>query len=239
MELLSLLGSIPQSERGFEKTADSDTLASTGVLWAECDKLVALGSEGITKLAVERVEEYHGLLKDAIAELHDWDPDEDSESDTDSLASKKGNTSSNRPIDASLERSLQDLSLSHIAVLRERTLVILPTIRVLYPALIKRRILTFPNIDSTSTAESLPTSLCLRSMDTLINHTKQFTEEADEVAGALYAGDEEEVEDRLRKLAEMSKTCVEEVRVDWGGKEDKFTAWAEKWLSRLEEVTRG
>lgn len=239
MELLNLLGSIPQSERGFEKTADSDTLASTGVLWAECDKMVALGSEGLTKLAADRVEEYHGLLKDAIVELHDWDPDEESESDTDSLASNKGNTSSTRPIDASLEQSLQDLSLSHIAALRERTLAILPTIRVLYPALIKRRILTFPNIDSASTAESLPTSLCIRSMDTLINHTKQFTEEADEVAGALYAGNEEEVEDRLRKLAEISKTCVEEVRIDWGGKEDKFTAWAEMWMSRLEEVTRG
>lgn len=239
MELLCLLGSTPQNKHGIEKMAGRDTLASTGVLWAECDKMVALGSVGLTKLAAERAEEYHGLLKDAIAELDEWDPDEDSGSDTDSLISNKGNTSSARPFDAPLEKSLQDLSLSPMADVRKRTLAILRTIRVLYPALIKRRILTFPNIDSTTTAESLPTSSRILSMDTLINHTKQFTEETDEVAGALYAGDEEEVEDRLRKLVEMSKTSVEEVRVGWDGKEDEFTAWAEKWMARLEGIREG
>ena len=111
MELLSLLSSIPQNEHGVEKSLGRDTLASTGVLWAECDKMVALGSAGVAKVAAERVEEYYGLLKDAITELEEWDPDETSESDTDSLPSNKGNTSSPRPIDAPLERSAQDLSL--------------------------------------------------------------------------------------------------------------------------------
>lgn len=239
MEILSLLGSIPQDERGIEKTTGRDTLASTGVLWAECDKMVALGSEGLTKLAAERVEEYHGLLKDAIAELEDWDPDEDSESDTDSLASNKGHTSSAaQPVNSALEKSLEGLSISSIAALRKRALATLRIIRMLYPALIKRRILTFPNIDHTSTAESLPTSSHILSLDILIDHTKQFTEETDEVAGALYAGDEDEVQDRLAKLAEMSKICVEGVRIAWSGKEDEFTAWAEKWMLRLEEVRR-
>lgn len=236
--LLSLLGSIPQDERRIEKTTDRDTLASTGVLWAECDKMQALGSGGLTKLAAERVEEYHGLLKDAIAELEEWDPDEESDSDTESLTFSKGNAST-QPIVTSLEPSLQAHSLSPIAAFRKRTLAMLRIIRVLYPALLKRRILTFPNINSTSTAESLPTFSHILSMDTLVNRTKQFTEETDEVAGALYAGDEEGVEDRLGVLAEMLNTCVEEVRIGWSGKEDEFTAWAEKWSARLEEVRRG
>lgn len=237
MELLSLLNSIPQDERGIEKTTGRDTLASTGVLWAECDKMVALGSEGLTKLAAERVEEYHSLLKDAIAELEEWDPDQDSESDTDSLASSKGPTSSaTRPENPSLEQSLQGLSISPITALRKRTLATLRIIRMLYPALIKRRVLTFLNIDHTSSADGLPTSSQILKMDQLVDYTKQFTEEADEVAGALYAGDEEEVRDRLAKLAGMSKKCVEGVRIGWSGKEDEFTAWAEKWMARLEEV---
>lgn len=238
LELLTLLGSIPQDERGIEKTTGRDTLASTGVLWAECDKMVALGSGGLTKLAAERVEEYHGLLKDAIAEVEEWDPDEESESDAESLTSNKGNTTA-QPIDASLEISLRGLSLSPIAALRKRTLATLRIIRVLYPALIKRRVLTFPNINSTTTAESLPISSHILSMDTLIDYTKQFTEETDEVAGALYAGDEEEVEDRLRELVEISTTCVGETRIGWNGKEDEFTAWAEKWMARLEEIRTG
>ena len=239
MELLSLFGSIPQNEHGVEKTMGRDTLASTGVLWAECDKMVALGLGGVTKLAAERVEQYHGLLKDAITELEHWDPDEDSESDTDSVISNKRNASSARPGDAPLECSLQDLSLSTIGALRKQTLGTLRIIRVLYPALIKRRILTFPNIDTTIAAESLPSSLQIRSLDRVVAHTQQFTEETDEIAGALYAGDEEEVGDRLTKLAEMSKTCVEGIRLSWSGDEDEFTLWAEKWMMRLDEVRRG
>lgn len=186
MKLLSLLSSIPQNEHGAKKTLGRDTLASTGVLWAECDKMVALGSGGVTKVAAQRVEEYHGLLKDAIAELEEWDPDEDSESDTDSPPFNKGNTSSPRPTDAPLEQSVQGLSLS-----RKQTLGALRIIRVLYPALVNRRILTFPNINSTATAETLPSSVQIRSLDKPVDHTQQFTEETDEIAGALYAGDEE------------------------------------------------
>ena len=236
MELLGLLASIPQDEDGIEKTRGRDTLASTGVLWAECDKLVALSLGGLTRLAAERVEEYHGLLKDAIAELEQWDPDEDSDSDTDSLTSNRGKISSARPVDDPLEQSLQSLSLSPIAALRKRTLATLRIIRVLYPALIKRRVLTFPNVNSTTTAENLPLSSQIRNLDDLVEHTKQFTEETDEVAGALYAGDEEEVDDRLRGLVEMSKICVQEVRLSWSGHVDEFTDWGEKWTARVEEV---
>lgn len=239
MELLSLLALIPQDERGIEMTIGRDTLASTGVLWAECDKMVALGAGGVTKLAAHRVEEYHGLLRDAIAELSEWDPDEDSESDTDSLTSDTGTTPSGPPVDASLAQSLQNLSLSPIAALRKRTLATLRIIRFLYPALVKRRILTFHDIDGTTMAEKLPPPSHIRSLDELVEYTKQFTEETDEVAGALYAGDEEEVEKRLTRLAGMSRRCAEGTRLSWSGDSDEFTCWAEKWEVRLEEVRRG
>ena len=239
MELLGLLASIPQNEHGIENTGGRDTLASTGVLWAECDKLVALGSGGLTQVAAERIEEYHGLLKDAIAELEEWDPDDESESDTDSLTSNKGTIPGTQMVDDSLEKSLQSLSLSPIAALRTRALSMLRLIRILYPALLKRRILTFPNINTTTALESLPTPLQVRTLDQIIESTRQFTEETDEVAGDLYAGDENEVDDRLMELANMAKLCVERVRTDWTGKEDEFTGWAEKWMIRLEEVRAG
>ena len=239
MELLGLLASIPQNEHGIENTRGRDTLASTGVLWAECDKMMALGSGGLTQIAAERVEEYHGLLKDAIAELEEWDPDDESESDTDSLTSNKRTIPGTRMVDSSLEKSFQSLSLSPIAALRTRALSMLRLIRILYPALKKRRILTFPNINTTTAAQSLPTLLHVQTLDQLIKDTRQFTEETDEVAGDLYAGDEKEVEDRLMKLANMAKLSVERVHTGWSGKEDEFSGWAEKWIVRLEEVRAG
>ena len=239
MQLLDLLASIPQNEHGIENTGGRDTLAATGVLWAECDKMVASGSGGLTQVAAERVEEYHGLLKDAIAELEEWDPNDEPESDTDSLTSNKGTIPGTLVVDDSLEKSLQSLSLSPVAALRTRTLSILRLIRILYPALLKRRILTFPNINTTTTMESLPTPSQVRILDQLIENTRQFTEETDEVAGDLYAGDEKEVDDRLMELAKMAKLCVERIRTDWSGKEDGFTGWADKWMVRFEEVRAG
>ena len=238
MELLGLLALIPQDEHGIEKTMGRDTLASTGVLWGECDKLVALGSGGLKNLAAGRIQEYYDLLKDAIVELEEWDPEDDAESDTDSVISDGVKNLSTRLVDASLEQSIRDPSLSPIAALRNRTLATLRIIRVLYPAIVKRRILTFHDIDRTTTTENLPSASHVRSLDALVDHTKKFTEETDEVAGALYAGAEEEVNDRLTKLAEISKTCVQRFKFSWDGNEDEFTSWAGKWMARLEEVRR-
>lgn len=235
-ELLGLLGTIPQDERGVDKPRGKDTLASTGVLWEECDKMTSLASNGLVALAVERVEEYHSLLKDAIAELEDWDPDEDTESDSDSLNSRKENMASTLPANVSLDSSLEKVSLSPFAALRKQSLATLRIIRLLYPALVKRRIKTFPNINSVIRFDVLPTVLRIQCLDKLVQCTKEFTEEADEIAGALYAGDEAEVVRRLTALRLMAEECVMAVSRSWAGVEDEFTAWAGKWRARLEEV---
>ena len=235
MELLSLIASIPSDERGVELSTGRNTLASTGVLWAECDKMMELASSGVVSLAIQRTEDYHGLLKDAIQELEEWDPDEDTDSDTDSLSSNKQKPASTPTAD-NLASTLEDLSISRVAILRKHTLVTLRTIRVIYPALKKRRISTFPNITSASTPESLPTSTQIDALDSLIDQAKGFTEAADEIAGALYEGDEEQVERRLRALRESAEACAAGVKKGWKGEEDEFTGWAEKWVARLEEV---
>ena len=237
MELLSLIASIPSDERGIEITTGRNTLASTGVLWAECDKMVELASNGLVSLASQRTEDYHALLKDAIQELEEWDPDEDTDSDTDSLSSNKQRPVSTTTAD-NLAYTLEDLSISSIATFRKRTLITLRTVRVIYPALKKRRISTFPNITSSSTPESLPTSTQIDALDSLIDQAKGFTDAADEIAGALYEGDEEQVERRLRALRESAEACAMGVKKDWKGEEDEFTGWADKWAARLEEVGR-
>ena len=237
MEVLSLIASIPSDEYGIEMSTGRNTLASTGVLWAECDKMVELASNGLVSLAAQRTEDYHGLLKDAIQELEEWDPDEDTDSDTDSLSSNKQKPAST-PTANNLASTLEDLSISSVAILRKRTLLTLRTVRVIYPALKKRRISTFPNITSASTFESLATSIQIDALDSLIDQAKGFTDAADEIAGALYEGDEEQVERRLRALRESAEACAIGFKKGWKGEEDEFTGWAEKWAARLEEVGR-
>ncbi|MCJ1466254.1 hypothetical protein MMC07_004873 [Pseudocyphellaria aurata] len=240
MGLLSLVASIPRNEHGIENVRQ-DVLASTGVVWADCDKMVLLASTGLVELVRQRVEEWHCLLKDAIKELEEWDPDEEEmNSDTDSHSStipiSKSTPVSNQ---SQLASSFEDLSLSPILVLRKRTLAILRTIRVLYPALQKRRVLTFPNIDKQGTPENLPTSSQINGLDSLVSCTQQWTEAADEIAGSLYEGDEQQVEMKLSTLCEATDGCVKKHKQDWNGKEDEFAAWADKWAARLEELRVG
>ena len=80
-----------------------------------------------------------------------------------------------------------------------------------------------------------PSELVLR-FDKLIAYTRLFSEEADEVAGALYAGDEAEVEERLGVLRGKARECVEGVRKGWGEEEDEFSTWSGKWLARMAEL---
>ena len=237
MELLSLIASIPSDEHGIETSTGRNTLASTGVLWAECDKMVDLASKGLVYLAAQRIEDYHGLLKDAIQELEEWDPDEDTDSDTDSLSSTKQKHASTPTAD-SLASAIEELDISSMATLRQHTLLTLRTVRVIYPALKKRRISTFLNITSASTLESLPASTQIDALDSLIDQAKGFTDAADEIAGALYEGDVEQVKRRLRALRESAEGCAIGVKKGWKGEEDEFTGWTEKWAVRLEEVGR-
>lgn len=228
--LLNLVVAIPRNEHGIENVRQ-DVLASTGVLWAECDRMVRLASTGLVEVAKQKVEERHGLLKDAIEELEEWDPeDEEMDSDTDSTQ-----ISNQQPLASSLE----DLSLSSTFALRKRILTVLRTIRILYPALQKRRVSNFPNINKDSTPETLPTSSQIESLDSLVSYTQQWTDAADEIAGSLYEGDERQVERRLSALCEAAERCVRKYKQDWNGKEDEFAVWADKWVARLEDLRVG
>lgn len=235
-ELDNLIDSIPQDERGLEPQS-RDTLASTGVLWAECDKLVTLASDGIVSLALQKVEHYHSLLKDAIEELDQWDPEEKDESDTDSLSSHKQTTKAmltSTEMDPATR--LESLTMTDIEGLKKRSLSTLRTIRLLYPALKKRRISTFPNINSTTPLDLLPQSADIASLDSLMLSAQFFSEAADEIAGALYESDDVQVLRRLKELIDRAEKCATSSSKNWKGENDEFSAWLSKWLARLKEL---
>lgn len=46
--------------------------------------MTKLADTGLTALAAEKGKLYHSLIEDAIAELKDWDPDEETDDDSNS-----------------------------------------------------------------------------------------------------------------------------------------------------------
>ena len=241
-ELLNLLASIPQDERGIEPRK-RDTLASTGVLWADCDKLIRLASDGIVALVAQKAGEYHDLLKDAISELDEWDPeDDDSESDPGSSLSERKSTQQEETISAgtasTLAVSMDELCLATIVELRVQCLSKLRTIRILYPALKKRRLASFPTAPNNTELDQLSMIDNFKRLDSLVLHLHYFTESADEIAGSLYENDVKQVKIRLSSLLDEASKCATLVSKDWKGQDDEFTQWLRLWQIQLQHVGR-
>jgi hypothetical protein len=183
--------------------------------------MASLASTGLPALAAEELEKYHNLLKDAIAELEGWDPNNDTETDSNSDSEYHVTPSSS-----------SNTSPSRIPYFVTLALRLLRHVRLLYPALKKRRIRSFPPLapDSDYTSSSLPSTSQIKSLDALLTSLSSFSSEADEIAGALYAGDENVVLRQLIALREHAEVCIQDVMKDWQGAEDEFSAWTRKWL---------
>ena len=255
-EMTSLLASIPVEEQNSAASAGVDkesegrnTLSSTGVVWEVCDALIALSLQGLVDVAMRKADAYHALIKDAITELQEWNLDEDEGDifDSGSSTDSNDNTDADNPITAESPPTIAMNTMTltppatptPIRQMYDRTLAILRLIRLLYPALRKRRIQTFPPVNSSTSPDQLPTSWQVYAFDNLMQHLRVFSETADDLAGALYSGDEEQASGELEILKMQAFECLEELDRNWDQdrKADEFTEWSQKWMRRVEELS--
>ena len=249
-EMISLLGLIPTNEKALSRPnatgkdgEDRNTLSSTGVMWEVCDSMISLASNGLVELAAKKADAYHALIKDAIAELEEWNPDEEeadpfgSETSTDSEDEEKDENQD--PPESPPSAALNTLTLTPPATptpirqIYEQSLATMRLIRLLYPALRKRRILAFPPLTSLTSSDQLPALWQVQTFDDLMGYLRTFSEVSDELAGALYSQDEDEATESLRTVKMHAKRCLEDVSLNWVRKEDEFTDWSKKWTQRL------
>ena len=233
---------------GTEKDGgDRDTLSSTGVIWEVCDAMISLASNGLVELAAKKADAYHALIKDAIAELEEWNPDEEeedpfgSEISTDSEDEEKDenqNTQYSPPTAAINTLTLTPPATpTPIRQIYEQSLATMRLVRLLYPALRKRRILAFPPLTSSTSPDGLPTVEQVQTFDDLMGYLRAFSEAVDELAGALYRQDEDEASESLETIKMRAKRCLGDCGLNWARKEDEFTAWSKKWTQRLNELS--
>lgn len=213
------LAAIPENYENGTPQWREKTLNATGMLWETCDKMSQLASTGLPALATEKLDTSHTLLKDAIAELEEWDPNDEGDPGTDS-----------NPDDSNLP--ILPAQTSHLLNL---TLRFLRQIRLLYPAIKKCRLRSFPPFTLLSSEPPSPSQI--QTIDTITTALGDFASEADELADALYSKDQKEV---LRLLSFLRAQACDRLQLvvvpDWkGGEEDEFSVWARKWV----EETRG
>jgi hypothetical protein len=64
------------AKNGTGKGNGKGSLASTGVVWEACDRVMFLKTMGIAGLLIKKAEEYRDLLTDALEELREWGEEE-------------------------------------------------------------------------------------------------------------------------------------------------------------------
>lgn len=221
-------GAAKAKDNGPTESEKQEVLSVTGVLWEACDALLKLCADGVVGLVVKKAQELRAVLLDAIEELKEWGEDvegdddeaEDSDNEDDIFGASNKLGKDDKKLKELLDTSVKKLKM----------------VGMLYQALIKRRLKTYP---ATSTLEPTRTvnntsSSPSKQLDDLMGMLKTIPETVDDIAGAFYDLDEDEAKQTLDKCCAEAKNVVNLARQSWTGEDDEFTAWSAKWVSALE-----
>jgi hypothetical protein len=209
---------------------NQDVLSATGVVWEACDALLKLCADGVVGLVVKKARELRAVLLDAIEELKEWGEDVE---DGDDGAEGSDGEDEDDIFGAENKLGKDDKELKELL---DTSVKKLKMVGMLYQALIKRRLKTYP---ATSTLEPTATTNGTtanpsKTLDELMGILKTIPETVDDIVGAFYDLDEEEAKQTLDKCCDEAKTTIELVSKSWTGTDDEFTTWSSKWLSALD-----
>ncbi|OAG07952.1 uncharacterized protein CC84DRAFT_1087329 [Paraphaeosphaeria sporulosa] len=204
-------------------------LAATGVVWEACDALVKLCDGGIAGLVVRKAEEWRSVLLDAVEELKEWGDDVDDD-DAEEGGSDGEFGDEDEMFGAANKLGKEDKELKEVL---DKSVKKLKMVGVLYQALIKRRLKTFPSISPATAASAKGHKNPMTTLEELMKLIKSMPEQVDDLASAFYDLDADEAKTMLDKCCGEAKSAATLVKQNWSGNDDEFTAWSTKWVDAL------
>ncbi|KAH7078058.1 hypothetical protein BKA63DRAFT_564603 [Paraphoma chrysanthemicola] len=217
-------------DTGPSESEKQDVLSATGVLWEACDVLIKFCDDGVVGLVVRKAQELRATLLDAVEELKEWG--EDIEDDDDDA---QGSDDEDDLFGASNKLGKDDKELKELL---DNSIKRLKMVGMLYQALLKRRLKTYPATPTTNATtangSSEKTSTSALKLDELMVILKMIPETVDDLASAFYDLDEDEARQTLEKSCTQAKSAAELVQLNWIGSNDEFTAWSAKWVAALD-----
>lgn len=220
---------LPKSEK------DAVTQA-TGRVWDACDAVVEVSSTGVIGFVMRRVEQWRDLVRDAVEEIEDWDPEDDDDDFFDELMEHEKDGDDG-------ETGEDEDSDEDTAALQEQkkaTLRFLKPIAQVYSAIINNRL---KNAGETP----LSSAAGIAKLESLWLHLQSIPEDVDEAAGALYEDNVSKSVEFLKNIQKSASKAVESVASPWAAandtnseksSEDKFTNWSKTWSKVMDEVAK-
>ena len=225
-------------------------LTSTGLVWSACDAVTELADMGVIELAILKAKEQRLMLEDALAELKGWSEgsvaEENEASDIDDSEDDEANILFGKtptlpagpsPLRESLTRSLKRLQ----------------SLIILYRAITKHRLRSFPDIVSSSSSsmtksnqssdinpnshESNNNNKPIPKLNSLQTHLSAIPSTTDELAAAFYSLDAPLADVVLSRTCASGIQAALTVKLDWSGAEDNFSEWVGKWVDVMMMTT--
>ncbi|KAL4769669.1 hypothetical protein BDW60DRAFT_96072 [Aspergillus nidulans var. acristatus] len=224
-------------KKSLEQAEKDAVTAVAGRVWDACDVLVDVAAKGVVGFVVRRAQEYRDLVRDAVEEIEEWDPDEKDDEFFDGLLDDDGKYEAGSD-DKDDEESDDGESSAALHARKKIALRILKPIAQIYPTLIANRLERVP-------VPLAPSNIGI--LESVLKSLQQIPDHIDEVAGALYEADLDKYSRQLRKTKESAFNAIELVVLPWDLKQtandqenqgDKFTAWSKTWTKVIEEVSK-
>ena len=216
---------------------------ATGRVWEDCDDTVKFAAEGLPGFVVRRSKQWLDLMKDAVKELQEWDPDE--EINDEDLFGDVGSDDNNED-DANTNGDIQKKEDQDRATIsagaKDQALKVLSRIPQSVHVVVKQRLEKLKKDDHLA----LP-SATRAQLDQILVKTRNVSELMDESAEGIYLGN---LELCLKKAGEARAVTIEIVEgaldsFDQGpGKaaaseetqEDKYLRRALDWVRQVDMV---
>jgi hypothetical protein len=198
------------------------SLQSTGIVWDLCDKIVALQTEGLSGLLLERSKQRRALVEDAIIELEEL-LNTPEPLDDEGFVEGFEDEDPSADFDSYIPRDSPELKEQLVVCLKRLKQVVL-----LLKAIEKRRF----NESIPIAADGYSTEHAVL-VDTLMNKLREISEGVDNLAAAFYDLDLERVISRLQTCLGIACSVASSLEKTWIGTDDKCTAWLIKWQAEV------
>ncbi|KAJ5170530.1 uncharacterized protein N7500_003313 [Penicillium coprophilum] len=223
-------------ESDVTKSEKDAVMLATGRAWDACDATTDVANKGVVGFVMRRVEQWRDLVRDAVEEIEDWDPEEEDDGFLDDLMGDEGKSAGDDDDGDSDEDNEEE-----VAALQEQkksTLRFLKPIAQVYPAVINNRLKNAGNVP-------LASSSGVKRLESLMLNLQAIPDDVDEAAGALYEANFESSAEYLRKTKKCATQAVELVALPWDAAKtkddaptDKFATWSKTWLKVIDEVSK-
>lgn len=222
---------VETNKKELSKEEKNVLTSQTGRVWDVCDTITTLVSQGVVGHVAKRVQQWHDLVKDAISELEEWDPEDEDDGGFEELMGSDDDD--DEAEDLNTENEDEDEKRNGVEGLQTQKkllLRVLKPIAQIYPAIVTNRVkkggLTASNSQHIAKLESLMSNL------------QSIPDHIDEAAGSLYEHNLDDCMKYLRLAKTTAEKAIEIVDLQWmeQQQEDKFTVWSRTWRKVVGDV---